>query len=56
MQPRHNKSAKEDYKPIFLAHARLYILGEKFGIQILKANVLQKQHRTLCYFTYTKLA
>lgn len=54
MQPRHNKSSKEDYRPIFLAHARLYVLGEKYGIQTLKAKVLQKLHRTLCHFTLYK--
>lgn len=53
-QPRHNKSSKEDYTPIFLAHAQLYVLGEKYGIQTLKAKVLQKLHRTLCHFTLYK--
>lgn len=53
-QPRQNKSLKEDYRPIFLAHARLYVLGEKYGIQTLKAKVLQKLHLTLCNFTLYK--
>lgn len=53
-QPRQNKSSKEDYRPIFLAHARLYVLGEKYGIQTLKAKVLQKLHLTLCHFTLYK--
>lgn len=53
-QPRENKSPKEDYRPIFLAHARLYVLGEKYAIQTLKAKVLQKLHLTLCHFTLYK--
>lgn len=53
-QPRQNKSSKEDYRPIFLAHARLYVLGEKYGIKTLKAKVLQKLHLTLCHFTLYK--
>lgn len=53
-QPRRNQSPKEDYLPIFLAHARLYVLAEKYGIQTLKAKVLQKLHLTLCHFTLYK--
>lgn len=53
-QPRKNKSPKEDYRPVFLAHARLYVLAEKYGIKTLKAKVLQKLHLTLCHFTLYK--
>lgn len=53
-QPRQNKSPKEDYRPVFLAQARLYVLGEKYVIQTLKAKVLQKLYLTLCHFTLYK--
>lgn len=53
-QPRPNTVPEEDYRPEFLAHARLYVLSEKYGIETLKAKVLQKLHLTLCHFTLYK--
>ncbi|KAF2669823.1 hypothetical protein BT63DRAFT_478064 [Microthyrium microscopicum] len=39
-----------DYKPIFLAHARLYALGDKYAISSLKSLTLSKLHRALLNF------
>lgn len=45
-------SPVEDYTPIFLGHARLYVLAEKYGVDKLKVTVLQKLRNTLrCYTT-----
>lgn len=53
-QPRKSESPKEDYLPVFLAHARLYGLAENYGIKALKAKVLQKLHLTLRHFNIYK--
>lgn len=33
---RENKSLEEDYTPVFLGYARLYVFAEKWGIDSLK--------------------
>ena len=50
-EPRGNQSAEEDYTPIFLGHARLYVFADKYDIIPLKALVLAKLHDTLCKFS-----
>jgi hypothetical protein len=42
--PSHN------YTPVFLAHCRLYIFADKYGIEPLQQLVLHKLHRTLLLF------
>ncbi len=44
---RPNKSLAEDYTPIFLGHAQLYVLAEKWDVKPLKALVLSKLHAIL---------
>ena len=44
---RSNESSSEDYGPVFLGHARLYVFAEKWGVRSLKDLVLQKLHVTL---------
>lgn len=44
---RPNESSAEDYTPIFVGHARLYVFAEKWDIRPLKALVLHKLHATL---------
>lgn len=44
---RPNESSAEDYTPVFLGHARLYVFAEKWDIKPLKALVLYKLHATL---------
>ena len=41
------KSLFFDYRYVFLSHARLYALAEKYGFERLKALVLHKLHRTM---------
>lgn len=48
---RPNSSVVEDYTPVLLGHARLYIFGEKWGIENLKVLALHKLHKTLTKFT-----
>ncbi|KFY46960.1 hypothetical protein V494_00253 [Pseudogymnoascus sp. VKM F-4513 (FW-928)] len=48
---RQNSCAEEDYTPVFLGHARLYIFADKWGIESLKALSLHKLHKTLVTFT-----
>ena len=48
--PRHNRSPDESYTSVFLGHARLYVFGEKYGIEPLKLLALHKLHRTLTVF------
>lgn len=48
--PRANESSNEDYSPVFLGHARLYVFAEKYDIEPLKAAALNKLHRTLSTF------
>jgi hypothetical protein len=48
---RDNQSAEEDYSPVFLGHARLYVFADKWHINELKALTLHKLHNTLNKFT-----
>jgi hypothetical protein len=41
----------EDFTPVFLGHASLYVFAEKWGIESLKALTLNKIHQTLVKFT-----
>lgn len=50
-KPRPNESANENYTPVFLGHARLYVFAEKYGIEELKALTLHKLHSSLCVFS-----
>ena len=49
--PRGNESADEDFTPVFLGHARLYVFADKYNIESLKSLVLNKLHNTLCKFS-----
>lgn len=48
---RQNSCAEEDYTPVFLGHARLYVFADKWGIEDLKTLSLHKLHKTLVTFT-----
>lgn len=48
---RENKDSLEDYTPVFLGHARLYIFAEERMIDDLKTLCLHKLHKTLMSFT-----
>ena len=50
-QPRPNKSPDEDYTPIFLAHARLYVFADKYDIQALKVLAMEELHAVLAVYT-----
>ena len=50
-KPRPNETSNEDYSPVFLCHARLYVLAEKYDIEALKASTLHKLHKTLCCYS-----
>jgi hypothetical protein len=45
-----NTSPREDFTPVFLAHARLYVFADKYGIESLKLLVLGKIQQTLVGF------
>jgi hypothetical protein len=47
---RGNERLEEDYTPVFLGHARLYVFAEKWGIDALKTLTLYKLHKTLAAF------
>lgn len=48
---RSNSRVEEDYTPVFLGHAQLYVFAEKWGITSLKTLTLSKLHKTLATFT-----
>ncbi|KAM5462378.1 hypothetical protein MauCBS54593_007997 [Microsporum audouinii] len=50
-KPFSNVSASQDFTPVFLGHARLYVLADKYGIEPLKELVLYKLYTTLKGFT-----
>lgn len=50
-KPVRNKSHNENYLPVFLGHARLYVFADKYDIQPLKMLALKKLHQTLAIFT-----
>lgn len=41
----------DDFTPVFMAHAELYVFAEKYGIKILKQTTLHKLHKTLAIYT-----
>ena len=49
--PRPNQSPNENYTPIFLSHAHLYIFAFKYAIPSLKTLALENLHTTLKEFT-----
>jgi hypothetical protein len=46
-----NTKCTEDYTPVFLAHARLYAVADKYGVEPLQRLSLHKLHTTLVQFT-----
>lgn len=48
---RQNSDPTEDYTPVFLGHAQLYVFAEQWGIDVLKTLALSKLHKTLTSFT-----
>lgn len=48
-KPRPNQPS-EDFTPVFVAHAELYVFAEKYGIKILKQTTLHKLHKTLAIY------
>lgn len=46
-----NESSAEDYTPLYLGHARLYVLAEKWGVSSVKSLVLHKLNATLHGYT-----
>lgn len=51
---RPNESLVEDYSPVFLGHAQLYVFAEKQGIESLQTLTLHKLHATLCGYKLYK--
>jgi hypothetical protein len=49
--PRKNTEACEDYTGVFLCHAKLYVLGDKYDIPPLRQLALHRLHATLKEFT-----
>lgn len=47
-----NTSRLEDCAPVFLAHTRLYVFADKYGIEILKCLALDKLHETLVGYNF----
>ncbi|KAE8423583.1 hypothetical protein BDV36DRAFT_279106 [Aspergillus pseudocaelatus] len=45
--PRGNTELNEDFTPVFLGHASLYVLADKYGIESLSQLVLDKLKQTL---------
>ena len=49
--PRPNEGPNENYTPIFLSHAHLYVFARKYAIMPLEALALENLHMTLDRFT-----
>ena len=49
-EPDNNFEAGKSYSNVFLAHASLFVLGDYWLIDTLKALALHKLHKTLCIF------
>lgn len=49
-----NGDSSESHTPIYLAHARLYVFADKYGIDHLKLLCLSKLEKTLCLFEIRK--
>ncbi|KAJ3465502.1 hypothetical protein MRS44_006160 [Fusarium solani] len=45
-----NMNPHESYRPVFLSHARLYILADKYGVNRLRRLALARLHRTLTHY------
>ncbi|KAI8687152.1 hypothetical protein LRP88_13479 [Fusarium phalaenopsidis] len=45
-----NANPHESYRPVFLSHARLYILADKYGVNRLRRLALARLHRTLTHY------
>ncbi|KAJ4310362.1 hypothetical protein N0V84_011010 [Fusarium piperis] len=45
-----NLDPHESYRPVFLSHARLYILADKYGVNRLRRLTLARLHRTLTHY------
>jgi hypothetical protein len=45
-----NNNPRQDFTPVFLGHARLYLLGDKYGIKNLTSLALYKLLKTLIAF------
>ncbi|OAL62228.1 hypothetical protein A7C99_6805 [Trichophyton rubrum] len=50
-KPFSNVTADQDFTPVFLGHARLYVIADKYCIEELKELVLSKLYTTLKGFT-----
>jgi len=50
-EPVFNSESTEDFTNVFLAHARLYVLADKYGMGLLRSLSLHKLHKTLVGFT-----
>lgn len=48
--PRKNNGSSQDFTPVFLGHAQLYVLADKYGIESLRKLVLSKLYQTLKEF------
>ncbi|RTE82818.1 hypothetical protein BHE90_002643 [Fusarium euwallaceae] len=49
-----NENPHESYLPVFLSHARLYILADKYGIERLRRLALGRLHQTLIQYVVHK--
>ncbi|OAL20619.1 hypothetical protein AYO22_08628 [Fonsecaea multimorphosa] len=49
-EPEVNEDPRQDYTPVFLCHARLYVFSDKYFIEPLEELVLQKLRLTLSSF------
>ncbi|EXJ73893.1 uncharacterized protein A1O5_03655 [Cladophialophora psammophila CBS 110553] len=49
-QPEVNEDSCQDYTPVFLCYAKLYVFSDKYGIEPLQELVLQKLRLTLSRF------
>ncbi|KAL2418236.1 hypothetical protein ABEF95_005767 [Exophiala dermatitidis] len=50
-EPRKNIRPDEDYEPVFMCHASLYVFSDRYSIEPLRELVLQKLRLTLSRFT-----
>ena len=49
-EPTSNTAASQNFTPVFLAHCRLYVFADKYGVKSLRKLALHKIHRTLLTF------
>lgn len=50
-RPRPNVDMWESYRSVFLSHANLYVLADKYGVEDLRALTLRRLHHALIDFT-----